>query len=393
VTQPLLAPYQLGSLRLPNRVVMAPMTRNRADNQGNLATPLIAEYYAQRATAGLIISEGAFVSRRGIGFINVPGLYTDTQAESWQQVTAAVHAAGGRIFAQLWHVGAVSHPDLLGGSLPVAPSAINPGSNAFTHAGFKATPVPRALDVAEVADTVQDFRRATRRAVQAGFDGVELHGANGYLFQQFFARSMNARTDHYGGSVENRARFLFEVLEAVGAEMPADRIGIRLNPAMHGLSGVLLDDETLPLYRCICQRLDAGPIAYLHVMEPINDVAGLLPALTSPSVAAAIRTMYGGTLIAAVDYTQDTANAALQAGHANLVAFGRSYIANPDLVARFTADAALTAPLREFFYAGGATGYTDYPPMSGAGAAGGDRVTAGERYAESRLRSRPTIGT
>ncbi|MBB5157319.1 alkene reductase [Saccharopolyspora phatthalungensis] len=243
MTQPLLRPYTLGTLTLPNRIVMAPMTRNRATNPDLAPTELHAEYYSQRASAGLIITEGTYVSPRAIGFIHVPGLYTETQVTGWKLVTDAVHAAGGRIFCQLWHTGALSHPDLQqDGALPVAPSAINPHDKAFTHAGHTPTVTPRALTAEEVTDTVAEFRHAARNAMRAGFDGIELHAANGYLFSQFFARSMNQRTDQYGGSIENRARFLFEVLDAVAHEVPPDRIGVRLNPALHELGGVIFDD-------------------------------------------------------------------------------------------------------------------------------------------------------
>lgn len=390
MSQPLLQPYRLGSLDLPNRVVMSPMTRNRGNNPENVATDLVAEYYAQRAEAGLIISEGTFVSKQAVGFINVPGIYSAAQVIGWKKVTDAVHHAGGRIFAQLWHVGAVSHPELLDGELPVAPSAINPGTNAFTHGGFKPTVTPRALETHEIKRVVEDFRRAAANACEAGFDGIELHGANGYLFHQFFARSMNRRNDVYGGSIENRARFLFEVIDAVGSEMPVDRIGVRLNPGVHNLSGVDFDDETLPLFDWVAGQLDERGIGYLHVMEPINATEQLPDYLTRPSIAAYFRKRFKGTLIAAVDYNQQTGNEAIQSGQADLVAFGRAFIANPDLVARFREGAPLAMPFRETFYTGGAKGYVDYPTLdtSPADIASDGRVGANERYAETRSRSR-----
>lgn len=391
MTELLLTPYRLGSLDLPNRVVMAPMTRNRGDNPESKASDLVARYYAQRASAGLIISEGTFVSRQAIGFINVPGMYSDAQVDGWKAVTQAVHAEGGRIFAQLWHVGAISHPDLQpDAGLPVAPSAVNPMTNAFTSGGFKPTVTPRALETAEVHAVVRDFGLAASRAADAGFDGVELHGANGYLFHQFFARSMNQRTDQYGGSIENRVRFLFEVVTEVRKAFPGDRIGLRLNPAVHNLSGVTFDDETLPLFDHLIDRINAEPLAYLHVMEPINDLAGLPSHLVHPSVAAYFRKRYRGPLIGAVDYTWDTANEALRRGVVDLVAFGRAYIANPDLVERFTTGAPLAMPSRETFYAGGARGYVDYPRAGEAGGATdhANAVQPRERYAETRARSR-----
>lgn len=388
--QPLLQPYRLGSLDLPNRVVMAPMTRNRGDNPGNVATELVAEYYAQRSGAGLIISEGTFVSKQGVGFINVPGIHSPAQTLGWRKVTDAVHAAGGRIFAQLWHVGAISHPDLLDGQLPVAPSAINPQTNAFTPSGFQPTPVPRALETAEIMEIVADFRRAAGNAAEAGFDGVELHGANGYLFHQFFARSMNKRADAYGGSIENRARLLFDVLDAVEKELPAGRVGVRINPGVHNLSGIDFDDETLPLFDYVSQHLSERRIAYLHVMEPINAAEQLPDSLKKPSTAAYFRRRFEGALIAAVDYTQDSANEAIRQGHADLVAFGRAFIANPDLVTRFAQDAPLAMPFRDTFYSGGAKGYVDYPALDAAAGQGDQsgRVVAGERYAETRSQSR-----
>lgn len=329
MSQPLLTPYRLGTLELPNRVVMAPMTRNRGDNPANEATELVAEYYAQRASAGLIVTEGTYVSSRAVGYINVPGIFSAAQVAGWRKVAKAVHERGGRIFAQLWHVGAVSHPDLLAGSVPLAPSAINPMASAYTRDGFKGTVTPCAMTSRDIKETIGDFRRAAANAVAAGFDGVELHAANGYLFHQFFARSMNKRTDHYGGSIENRSRFLFDVIEAVRGELPSDRIGVRINPAMHRLSGIQFDDEMLPLFHSVVDRLSDAQLAYLHIMEPINPVDELPAELVRPSVAAYFRSRYRGTLIGAVDYQQESANVALSNGTVDLVAFGRAFIANP----------------------------------------------------------------
>ena len=363
MTQPLLQPYKMGTLDLPNRIVMAPMTRNRADNPGLTPMDLHAQYYAQRASAGLIITEGTYVSPRAIGFILVPGLYTDDQVAGWRRVTDAVHAAGGRIFCQLWHVGAMSHPDLQHqGALPLAPSAINPNDKAFTTSGHVATVTPREMTTGEIAETVQEFQLAARNAVRAGFDGVELHGANGYLFSQFFARSMNERTDQYGGSIENRSRFLFEVLDAVSQEVPADRVGLRINPALHELGGVVFDDETYPLFENVVTRLNDYGLAYLHLMEPINPTDEL--RLPTPTVGAHFRPLYRGTIITATDYTRESGNQAIARGDADLVAYGRAFIGNPDLVERFASDAPLTVPERSTFYGGGAAGYTDYPYLT-----------------------------
>ncbi|MCW2241829.1 alkene reductase [Azospirillum canadense] len=387
MSQPLLQHYRLGSLDLANRVVMAPMTRNRGDNPENAATDLVAQYYAQRASAGLIISEGTYVSPQGAGYIHVPAIHSAAQVAGWAKVTAAVHARGGKIFAQLWHVGAVSHPDILGGELPVAPSAINPKAMAYTPNGFQATVTPRALSLSEIAGIVGDFRRAAANALAAGFDGVELHAANGYLFHQFFARSMNTRMDAYGGSVENRARFLFDVIDAVTRELPSDRIGVRINPAVHGLSGILFDEETLPLFDHVVGRLNALNLAYLHVMEPINATDQLPPELVTPSVASYFRSRYTGTLIGAVDYTQDSANAAIASGAVDLVAFGRAFIANPDLVERFAHGHPLAIPDRATFYTGGVSGYTDYPTFAdGPAPRDTDTPDGFESYAETRRR-------
>lgn len=362
MTQPLLQPFKMGTLDLPNRIVMAPMTRNRADNPGLIATELSAEYYAQRASAGLIITEGTYVSPRAIGYILVPGIFTDDQVAGWQKVTNEVHAAGGRIFCQLWHVGAMSHPDLqMNGAPPIAPSAINPNDKAFTTAGHTATVTPRAMTNEEIAETVEEFRLAARNALRAGFDGIELHGGNGYLFSQFFARSMNQRTDRYGGSIENRSRFLFEVLDAISREMPLDRVGLRINPALHQLAGVVFDDETYPLFEHVVVKLNDYGLAYLHIMEPINPVDGL--GLPTKAVSAHFRPLYEGTVVTATDYTRESGNDVLEQGHADLVAYGRAFIGNPDLVERFAQDAPLNVPDRTTFYGGGAAGYVDYPRL------------------------------
>lgn len=390
MTQPLLTPYRFGTLDLPNRIVMAPMTRNRADNPQNVPTHLTTRYYTQRASAGLMISEGIFISPQAVGFINVPGLYSDAQTEAWKQVTASVHAAGGRIFAQLWHVGGISHPDLLNGALPVAPSAINPQTKAYTRDGFKATVTPRALETAEVEEVIESYRQAAQRAADAGFDGVELHAANGYLIQQFLARSTNKRTDRYGGSIENRVRFLFEVIGAIREVFPADRIGIKLAPSADNQAGVLFDEETLPLYRHIVERLNLSPIGYLHITEPVNALRGPAAELLAPTVAAWFRKMYHGTIIGGVDYTQDSGNTAVRDGQADMIAYGRNFIANPDLVARFTYHQPLSQAHRETFYTGGAKGYIDYPEYAVAGVqtVSATAVQPGEKFSETREKLR-----
>jgi len=359
----LLRPYDLDGLMLSNRVVMAPMTRCRADNAGSTPTDLHSRYYAQRAGAGLIISEGTFVSPRAAGYINVPGLYSDAQVAGWKQVTDAVHNAGGRIFAQLWHVGAISHPSLQpGDTLPLAPSAINPNDSAFTKSGPTLTVTPREMTIADIHETVAEFAHAARNAIQAGFDGVELHGANGYLIQQFLAASMNRRADQYGGSIENRVRFLLEILDAIRAAAPGIRLGLRLNPALHGLSGIMFDEETVALYCYLMDRIGPYSLTYLHLMEPINETLDIgFPAST---VAAYFRPFFAGTIISATDHTRASGEEMLSRGDADLVAFGRAFISNPDLPDRFAAGAPITVPDRSTFYQGGAHGYIDYPFLS-----------------------------
>jgi N-ethylmaleimide reductase len=301
-----------------------------------------------------------------------------------------VHEAGGRIFCQLWHVGAMSHPELqVNGALPLAPSAINPHDKAFTAAGHTPTVTPREMTTDQVMDTVQEFRLAARNARRAGFDGAELHGANGYLFSQFFARSMNRRTDRYGGSIENRSRVLFDVLDAISEEMPLDRVGVRLNPALHQVGGVVLDEETYPLFEHVVAKLNDYGLAYLHLMEPINPVDGL--RLPAPTVGAHFRPLYRGTIITATDYTRETGNRVLERGHADLVAFGRAFIGNPDLVERFEIDASLNVPDRATFYRGGAAGYVDYLRLGDGGTletVGNDqRVDLDYATARSRMRA------
>ncbi|PSR54711.1 alkene reductase [Adhaeribacter arboris] len=360
--QPLLTSYQLGSLTLKNRVVMAPMTRSRADNPENAATALAAQYYAQRASAGLIISEGTQVSPQGVGYINTPGIYSEAQVKGWQQVTEAVHAKEGKIFAQLWHVGRISHPDFHNGELPVAPSAINPNDKSFTPLGFKDTVTPRALETHEVQAIVQDFKKAAANALKAGFDGVELHASNGYLFQQFFNKVSNQRTDQYGGSIENRARFLFETLDALKEVIDLTRVGIRLNPSLHGMSGITVDEETIPTFEYIVNRLNEYNLAYLHLSEPFVPVDNVPYAVAE--IAKHFRPLYKGTLIINKGFNQEKGNQIITESLADLVAFGVPFISNPDLPERFAQNADLATPDKNTFYAGGANGYVDYPALS-----------------------------
>ncbi len=359
--QQLLQPIEIGDLKLKNRVIMAPMTRNRADNKDEAATDLHAEYYSQRAEAGLIISEGSQVSQQAKGYINVANIYTQKQIEGWKKVTDAVHDKGGKIFIQLWHVGRISHPDFHNGKKPLAPSAINPNSKSYTPEGFKETVTPKAMTTEEVLETIQDFKRAAKNAVDAGFDGVEIHSSNGYLFHQFFNQSSNKRNDRFGGNKENRARFLFEVLDAVKVFWPENRIGVRLNPSLHGIFGMEADEETIPTFEYIVKCLNDYDLAYLHLSEPFNDVSDI-PYLVD-NIAQHFRPLYNGNLMINAGFNQQSGNEVLEKGHADMVAFGKLFISNPDLPTRFEKDAELAEWDEDTFYVAGAKGYTDYPKL------------------------------
>lgn len=357
--QPLLTPVRLGRMALPNRVVMAPMTRGRADNPERAPTELHARYYAQRATAGLIVTEASQVSPEAVGYVNTPGIHSPAQVAGWRRVTEAVHARDGHIFLQLWHVGRISHPDFLGGEPPVAPSPIRPDGKTYTPGGMKGFVTPRALPTREVARVVEDFVGAAKNAMRAGFDGVEIHAANGYLIEQFLRDSANRRNDRYGGSIANRARFLFEIVRGVATEIGSDRVGVRLSPA--GTVYCPPDSDMRALYDFVIGVLDNERLAYLHLREAEADAPGIPGMLKD--VTRHYRTVYRGTLIANTGYDRDSGNAAIAAGHADLVAYGTAYIANPDLVERFRTDARIAKPARETFYSGGAHGYLDYPSL------------------------------
>jgi len=357
----LLEPYNLNGINLKNRVVMAPMTRSRANNSELAATDLIAEYYEQRSSAGLIISEGTHISPMAIGSINVPDIYTQAQIEGWKKTTEKVHAKGGKIFAQLWHVGRISHPDLLEGKLPSAPSAINPNFRAYAAKGFVDTVTPKEMTLEEIHQTTKDFAQAAQNAFTAGFDGVELHAANGYLFHQFFAKCANMRTDEYGGSIVNRARLLFDVLDEIKKTCELNRVGIRISPAMDKTFGITIDEETMPTYEYIVNRLNEYNLAYLHIsgftiQETVDPMRIVL------ETAKHYRQLFKGSLIINKGFERDTANQAIEDGITDMVSFGELYIANPDLVERFTTNAPLTKPDRSKYYAiaEGSSGYTDY---------------------------------
>ena len=362
VRKPLLTAFESKALHLNNRVCMAPMTRGRADNPGTVPPAISVEYYTQRASAGLIITEGTHISPRANGWENVPGLYTPEQIEGWRRITDAVHAAGGKIFCQLWHQGRMSHPDLQGGKLPLAPSAMNAkGVAGYLRGGYQPAPVPEAMSLDNIRQTVADFRTAGANADKAGFDGVEIHGANGYLVQQFLTTQANQRTDRYGGTLENRTRFLFEVIDALHEVLPPERVGLRLSPSMNDMQGINVDDQTAPTFDDVVTRLNASQLAYLHLLEPMKPVDDIPFAVAH--VAKHFRPLYGGTLMINKGFTFESGNEILEQGFADLVSFGTPFISNPDLVARFASGAPLAEADKATFYTPGVKGYTDYPSM------------------------------
>jgi N-ethylmaleimide reductase len=356
----LFSPLTVGSLTFGNRIVMAPMTRSRAP-EGDAPAEITALYYAQRASSGLIVTEATFIAPEAKGYARTAGIYNDRQIEAWRKVTQAVHDAGGRIFCQLWHVGRRSHPELQpGGRLPVAPSAIASAGNAITHSGRPAFPVPRALETEEVPGVAQSYGWAARCAREAGFDGVELHAANGYLVDQFMRDRTNKRTDIYGGSPENRTRFLAMVLDAILGEWPADRIGVRISP----VSPVndMGDSDPEPVFTRAVALMNDRRICYLHVVEGDSSGAREVPGAFD---LQKLRRQFSGIYIANNAYDRDTAEEAIIGGRADMVSFGRAFIANPDLVDRLRRGLPL-APIRtSTLYSGGAEGYTDYPAYQG----------------------------
>lgn len=353
----LFSPYTLGRIALANRTVMAPLTRNRA-GAGLVPSEFAADYYSQRAGAGLIVTEATQISKGAQGYQDTPGLYTPEQIAGWRRVTDAVHAKGGRIFAQLWHVGRVSHVDLLEGKAPVAPSAIKAATQTFVNNAFVEVSEPRALEPDELAGIVEDFRNAAANAIEAGFDGVEIHGANGYLLDQFLRESSNVRTDSYGGSVENRVRLLLEVADAVVQQIGADRTGVRLSPVSPA-SGIVIAADEQPLFNYVVEKLDELDIVYIHVVE--GATGG--PRDVAPFDFAALRRIFKNTYIANNGYDLELADLHLAEGTADLIALGRPFISNPDLVQRLKTGAALNPLDPTTLYGGGAKGYTDYPAL------------------------------
>jgi len=354
----LFEPYTLGPITLANRAVMAPLTRNRAA-AGFVPGPLATEYYGQRASAGLLITEASQVSQQGQGYQDTPGIYSKEQVAGWRKVTDQVHARGGRIFIQLWHVGRISHVSLQpGGGKPVAPSAIRANTKTFVGGAFTEVSEPRALELNEIPGIIDDFRRATANALAAGFDGVEIHGANGYLLDQFAKDGTNKRTDAYGGAIENRARLMLEVAEAVAQEAGAERTGIRISPVTP--ANDVSDSNPQPLFDHIVDGLSALKLVYIHVIE--GATGG--PRDNAPFDYGSLRKRFAGTYIANNGYDLKLANEVLDQNKADLIAFGKLFISNPDLVERFKRGAPLNPFDKTTFYGGGAKGYIDYPALA-----------------------------
>lgn len=355
----LLEPYSLQDLVLSNRVVMAPLTRGRSDNPAHIATPLTAEYYRQRASAGLIISEGSQVSTMGVGYPNTPGIYTRVQTFAWRQVTNAVHKEGGKIFLQLWHVGRLSHPDFLNGNLPWAPSALKIDYMARTEQGQKKAPTPHEMTIDEVKMVIMEFKWAAANAMKAGFDGVEIHASNGYLIHQFLAPCSNVREDEYGGSFENRSRLLLEIIDEMKEVMPESRIGVRLNPSYHDVHDIVITKDTIPTFDYLIDKLNDYNLAYLHLSEPGRRAASA--EFAEKNIAKRYRPVYKGNLMINRGFTFESANKVIEDGDADLVAFGVPFISNPDLVNRFRNNLPLTEADSSTYYSTGPKGYTDYP--------------------------------
>jgi N-ethylmaleimide reductase len=347
----LLQPLTVGAIELRNRVVMAPMTRSRADDNG-LPTDMVTEYYSQRASAGLIVSEGTFPSAMGKGYVRTPGIHTDAQVAAWRKVTDSVHAANGRIFCQIMHAGRISHPSLLpGGTTPIAPSEVKPKGEVYTDEGMRAYETPRAIETGEIAGVVAEYAHATRCALDAGFDGVELHAASGYLPEQFLSSSTNLRTDGYGGSIENRARFALEVLDAMIGVAGAGRVGIKIAPEM-GFNDIS-DATPQQTFTYLVDQLNRRGLAYLHVAR-YGDAVDYFDLL---------RPRFSGPFFAGNGLTRASGEALIRDGKADAAVFGKLFIANPDLPERFRRDAALNEPDPDTFYSPGPEGYTDYPAL------------------------------
>lgn len=354
----LFEPLRLGDLTLPNRIVMAPLTRNRATHGSDAPNALMTTYYAQRASAGLLITEASQISHQGQGYVWTPGIYTEAQVAGWRAVNDAVHAKGGRIFIQLWHVGRISHVSLQpNGGKPVAPSAIPAKGKTYIESGFAELSEPRALELGEIPGIVADYARAGEMAKRAGFDGIEIHAANGYLLEQFLKDGANKRTDAYGGSIENRARLTLEVVAALAKVWDPSRIGIRLSPVTPANDITISDPQ--PMYDYLVGELNRFKLGYVHVVE--GATGG--PRDAAPFDYDALRKAFKGVYIGNNGYTGAMAAEAVASGKVDAVAFGKAYIANPDLVERLRAGAPLNTPDQKTFYGGGEQGYTDYPSL------------------------------
>ena len=362
----LFSSYTLGDLRLKNRIVMAPLTRTRADNSGKVPNGLMAEYYAQRAGAGLIITEGTFVSEQGQGWYGAPGIYSEEQRAGWERITDAVHRAGGLIFVQLWHQGAVSHRSLYDdGRLPLGPSAVNPEQLIHVKGGRIVSEVPREMTLQDIKHAVKDFRHAAQVARDAGFDGVQIQGGFVYLFQQFLHEVTNRRTDQYGGPMENRARLLFEALEAVLEVWPSTRVGVKAGPMMSERGAFRATDETLRTSEYVYRKMAGYKLSHMLLMRQMADLTGSpIEHMSGDAIVHHFRHLYPGTLILNVGINAVHGARLISEGAGDLIAFGRDYIANPDLAERIRLDAPLSEPRPEYFYGNSATGYTDYPTFS-----------------------------
>ena len=354
--------FKIGGLELKNRIIMSPLTRSRADE--NLAPQAMnVTYYTQRASAGLIITEATHVTADGIGYPKTPGIGTEKQIEGWRKVVDSVHDAGGVIFLQLWHVGRISHVSMQeNGVMPVAPSAIAASGQLFTYDGMKNFEPPRALETAEMPNIVEYFRRGAENAKKAGFDGIEIHGANGYLIDQFLENSTNQRTDNYGGSIENRARLLLEIIEAAKTVWNAKQIGVRLSPA--GTFNTMEDSNPPELFGYVAEQLGKHGLAYLHVIEPeAENRAKYKINGETVSPTRHLKSLFNGTIITAQGYDFASGTAVVESGDADLVAYGKLFIANPDLPARFAGNASFNEPVVTAFYGGDEHGYIDYPTL------------------------------
>lgn len=347
----LFSPLKVGALTLPNRIIMAPLTRSRAANPGRVPNDLMAKYYGQRATAGLILSEATCVDPMGIGYADTPGIWSQEQVEGWKKITKAVHDRGGRIFMQLWHVGRISDPIFLNGEAPVAPSAVRPKGFVSLLRPQREYVTPRELGLEEIPGIIAAYKKGAENAKLAGFDGVELHGANGYLLDQFLQDGTNKRTDQYGGSIENRARLLLEVTDAAISVWGADRVGVHLAP--RGDSHDINDSNRLATFGHVARELGKRKIAFIFTREYLG----------ADSISAELKKLFGGVMIANEKFTKESAEQIIETKNADAVAFGVLYISNPDLVERFAKNAPLNQTNFETVYAAGEVGYTDYPAM------------------------------